>query len=147
MTRASDDRGRLLLDTHIWVWYVEGDDRRIPRRIRNAVEPAAARGEVIVSAISIWEVALLDAGQRLQLSSEIRVWTSRALQLPGLSLKGLSPSVAIESTRLPGLVHRDPADRILIATARVLAATLVTCDERILDYGAQGHVNVLDARP
>ena len=147
MTGTTDEPRRHLLDTHIWVWYVEGDDRRIPRRVRNVVEPAAERGEAIVSAISVWEVGLLDALGRLQLSAEIRAWTARALRLPGIRFKGLTPSVAIESTRLPGDVHRDPADRILIATARVLAATLVTCDERILDYGAQGHVNVLDARP
>jgi PIN domain nuclease of toxin-antitoxin system len=140
-------RGRLLLDTHIWVWYVEDEAERFSRRIEPVVEAAARREAVIVSAISVWEVGLLDAGGRLQLSAEIRAWTARALRLPGIRFKGLTPSVAIESTRLPGDLHRDPADRILIATARVLAATLVTCDERIIDYGAQGHVNVLDARP
>jgi PIN domain nuclease of toxin-antitoxin system len=65
---------------------------------------------------------------------------------PGVTITELSPEIAIESTRLPGDVHGDAADRMLIASARVLGAVLVTCDERILDYAASGHVRVLDAR-
>jgi PIN domain nuclease of toxin-antitoxin system len=77
---------------------------------------------------------------------DVRAWAARALTFPGLRLTALSPSIAIESTRLPGEIHRDPADRILIATARLSAASIVTSDERILKYAKQGHVRAVDAR-
>lgn len=148
MKTMSRDRGRaLLLDTHVWVWYVENDARRFSRRLEPLVEAAVQRGEVIVSAISVWEIALLEAAGRLQLSMDVRVWVGRALSFPGVRLKGLSPAIAIESTRLPGALHRDPADRILIATARSLGAAVVTCDERMLAYAKQGHIKVVDATP
>ena len=101
----------------------------------------------MVSAISVWEIAQLEAARRIQLSVDVRAWVGRALAFPGVQLKGLSPAIAIESTRLPGSLHRDPADRILIATARLTGAALVTCDERILTYAKQGHVKVIDATP
>ena len=144
----SRDEGRaLLLDTHVWVWYVENDASRFSRGIEPLVEAAVQRGEVVVSAISVWEIALLEMARRIELSLDVRAWVGRALGFPGVRLKGLSPSVAIESTRLPGELHRDPADRILIATARSLGAAIVTCDERILAYAKKGHVRVVDASP
>jgi len=137
----------LLLDTHVWIWYVENEARRFARRIEPLVERAVQRGDVVISAISVWEIAQLEATRRLDLSVDVRAWVGRALGFPGVRLKGLSPSIAIESTRLPGPLHRDPADRILIATARLLGAALVTCDERILTYAKQGYVKVVDATP
>ena len=135
----------LLLDTHVWVWYVEDEAKQFSRRIPALVEAAVQRGDIVISAISVWEIALLEAARRLDLSVDVRAWVARALAFPGVRLKGLSPSIAIESTRLPGPLHRDPADRILIATARLLGAALVTCDERILAYAKKGHVKVVDA--
>ena len=137
----------VLLDTHIWVWYVENESRRFSKRITPLVERAVQRGEVVVSAISVWEIAQLEALRRLELSMDVRTWVGRALAFPGVRLKGLSPSIAIESTRLPGAPHRDPADRILIATARLMGAALVTCDEAVLAYAKKGHVRVVDATP
>lgn len=142
----TDRAGPVLLDTHVWVWYVEGDRARFSSRIEPVVEAAAESGDVMVSAISVWEVAQLDALRRLELALDVRSWVARALSLPGIQLRGLSPSVAIESTRLPGTPHRDPADRILVATARVTGAALVTCDARILAYAKHGHVRAIDAR-
>jgi PIN domain nuclease of toxin-antitoxin system len=138
--------GLVLLDTHIWVWYVEGDRARFSPRIEPVVEAAVERGDLLVSAISVWELAQLDTLGRLELSLDVRVWVARALAFPGVRLKGISPAIAIESTRLPGAPHRDPADRMLIATARLTGATLVTCDTRVLAYAAHGHVSVIDAR-
>jgi PIN domain nuclease of toxin-antitoxin system len=135
----------LLLDTHIWVWYVENEPRRFSRKIEPLIEAAVQRGDLVVSAISVWEVAMLAAIRRIELSQDVRTWMGRALAFPGVRLKGLSPSIAIESTRLPGPLHRDPADRILIATARLTGAALVTCDKRLLAYAKQGHVRVVDA--
>jgi PIN domain nuclease of toxin-antitoxin system len=136
----------LLLDTHIWYWYVQGDTKRFSRRIEPLIEAAVLRDEVVVSAISVWEIAQLEAAHRIDLEIDVRAWAARALSFPGVGLKTLSPSIAIESTRLPGEIHRDPADRILIATARLSAASLVTSDERILRYAEDGHLRVVDAR-
>jgi PIN domain nuclease of toxin-antitoxin system len=145
---AKTDRpGLVLLDTHVWVWYLEGERARFSARIEPTVEAAAERGDVLVSAISIWEIAQLEALRRLELRQDVRAWVARALACPGVQLKGLSPSIAIESTRLPGAPHRDPADRILIATARLTGAAIVTCDRRVLAYAKQGHVKSIDARP
>jgi PIN domain nuclease of toxin-antitoxin system len=143
---AEAGRG-VVLDTHVWVWYVENARGRFSRRIEPLIERAVLDGRVAVSAISIWELAELEVHGRIELAMEVRTWVQRALSFPGLRLKALSPSIAIDSTRLPGEVHRDPADRILIATARQLGAAIVTCDERILGYARQGHVRVVDARP
>lgn len=142
----TDAERPLLLDTHIWVWYVEGDRTRFSPRIEPVVESAVARGDVFVSAISVWEVAQLDASRRLELTQDVRTWVGRALSFPGVALRALTPSIAIESTRLPGTIHRDPADRMLIATSRLTGAAIVTCDTRILSYARQGHVRVIDAR-
>jgi PIN domain nuclease of toxin-antitoxin system len=142
---SSEADRALLLDTHVWLWYVEEDRKRFARRIEPLVEAAVQRGELLISAISVWEIAVLDAIRRIELSQDVRTWVGRALGFPGVRLKGLSPSIAIESTRLPGTLHRDPADRILVATARLTGAALVTCDERVLSYARQGHVRVVDA--
>lgn len=144
--RPDEDRA-LLLDTHVWVWYVEDETKRFSRRIEPLVETAVRRGDVVISAISVWEIAVLEAARRIELNVDVRTWVGRALAFPGVRLKGLSPSIAIESTRLPGQLHGDPADRILIATARLLGAALVTCDETILTYAKKGHVRVVDATP
>ena len=143
----SDEHRALLLDTHVWVWYVENETRRFSRRIEPLIEGAVQRGDILVSAISVWEIAQLEAARRIELSVHLRTWIGRALAFPGVRLKGLAPSIAIESTRLPGEIHRDPVDRVLIATARLLGAALVTCDERILAYAKKGHVRVVDATP
>jgi PIN domain nuclease of toxin-antitoxin system len=146
MRKADGVSGGVLLDTHMWVWYAEGDRGRFSSRIEPIVEAAVERGELLVSAISVWEVAQLEALRRLELAHDVRLWVARALAFPGVRLRGLSPAIAIESTRLPGSPHRDPADRILIATARLSGAALVTCDARLLAYAKDGHVRVIDAR-
>ena len=146
MRKADGVSGGVLLDTHMWVWYAEGDRGRFSSRIEPIVEAAVERGELLVSAISVWEVAQLEALRRLELAHDVRLWVAQALAFPGVRLRGLSPAIAIESTRLPGSPHRDPADRILIATARLSGAALVTCDARLLAYAKDGHVRVIDAR-
>ena len=136
----------LLLDTHIWYWYVQADTARFSRRIQPVIEAAALRDDVAVSVISVWELAMLEAANRIDLELDVRAWAARALSFPGVRLQNLSPSIAIESTRLPGDIHRDPADRLLIATARLSGASLVTSDDRIIDYAKKKHVRIVDAR-
>ena len=134
----------LVLDTHVWIWLVAGDPT-LSAGARDVIEAAAADGSVLVSAISAWEVALLDSRGRIVLDKPCTQWVSEALAAPGLALAPLTPEVAVESCRLPAPFHDDPADRMIVATARTAGATLVTRDKRILDYGARGHVAVFSA--
>lgn len=90
---------------------------------------------------------MLESKGRLTLSRPIDDWVREASRAPGLRVAELSADVAIDSTRLPGEPHGDPADRMIIATARTAGAAVVTADRRIVQYGAAGHVQVLDATP
>lgn len=138
---------RILLDTHVWIWMVSGETDRIAPAAMEQIRRGAARGRLLVSAISVWEVAMLQAKGRIGLAVELEEWVRRGLSAPGLRLAELSPEVLVESTRLPGEVHGDPADRMLIATARRLGASLATRDGTILSYARGGHLAVLDATP
>lgn len=132
----------LLLDTHVWLWLVGGAEP-LKRPVLSAVEGAARRGRIRVSAISVWEVAMLEAKGRIRLAKDRLAWVQEALSAPGTSLVPLTPEIAVESSRLPGEFHGDPADRILVATARLLGGTLLTRDERILAYGKGKLVSVM----
>jgi len=133
---------RTLLDTHVLVWLLS-DSSRISGKVYSRIEKAADKDDLYVSAITPWEIAMLVAKGRLRLSRDVAEWLAAALGLPGVHLAPLSPGIAVESTRLPGEVHPDPADRILLATARNLNATLVTADERLLDYAERGFVRCI----
>lgn len=139
-------RPPLLLDTHVWIWIVDGALRELSPAAVREIEEASRRGAVLVSTISAWEVAMLQAKGRLRLSMDVREWVERGLSAPGVRLAELSVDVAVDSARLTE-VHGDPADRMLIATARRTGATLVTRDRRILDHGRDGLLSVLDATP
>jgi len=134
----------VLLDTHALVWLMVGDGRLSPA-VAEVVQQAAATNQVYVSAITPWEIAMLVARNRLTFASDIRTWLDQALSQPGITLASLIPAIAVDSVRLPGTIHGDPADRIIVATARNLRATLVTADAKLLTYGRSGHVAVLDA--
>ena len=88
---------------------------------------------------------MLEARGRITLAKPCSEWVDDALAAPGFGLAPLTPDVAVESVRLPGPFHDDPADRMIVATARLAGAQLVTRDKRILDYGARGHVAVVPA--
>jgi PIN domain nuclease of toxin-antitoxin system len=138
----------LLLDTHALVWLLDGDARLAPAA-RQRIDDAARQRQLWVSAITPWEIGMLAARGRLVLDRDVAEWVDAALALPGLQLAPLEPGVAVASTRLPQLVHADPADpadRIIVATARHLGAALVTADAALLAYGGQGYVAVVPAQ-
>ena len=122
----------ILLDTHIWVWWVDGGSR-LTQAQRDTIA-AEEMGLIGVTAISCWEVAKLVQLGRVVLSCSLEEWFEQALSYPGVQLIALTPEIAIESIRLPGDFHRDPADQIIVATARVHGCPLVTSDEKILKY-------------
>lgn len=134
----------VLLDTHAWVWLLNGSER-LGTKARKAIERSLAEEAVLVSAISPWEVAMLVAKGRLVLDRDVGEWVQTALSLPGIRLEPISPEVAVGSTRLPGAIHADPADRLIAATARHLGSTLITADQLLLDYGKDGHIKALRA--
>jgi len=134
----------VLLDTHTWVWLMHGSDRLGPKA-RKAILRSVTDEAVLVSAISTWEVAMLVSKGRLVLDRDVSEWIGAALSQPGIRLEALSPEVAVASTRLPGTLRADPADRILVATARHLGAVLLTDDQLLLEYGEEGHIKTLKA--
>lgn len=140
-------RPPIVLDTHVWIWMVEGDDQNLNRAAIDEIEAAARGGPVHVSAISVWEVAMLEVRGRIRLARPIGSWIDAALTLPGIRLLPISPEIAVDSANLPGSSHGDPADRILIASARSLGGRVATRDQRILDYAEEGHVGALDCSP
>jgi PIN domain nuclease of toxin-antitoxin system len=139
------DKG-ILLDTHVWIWMVEGDRSRLGRKAAQTIERASRRAGVLVSAMSVWEVALLAARGRIRLAHRIEDWVAQALRAPGVRLVDLTPEIAMESGRLSATAPGDPVDWTLLASARALGARLATCDGRLLAFGAAGHVGVLDGR-
>ena len=123
-----------LLDTHILIWWLNESSRLSPAQ-QNVLSAADAGSPVLVSDISLWEIATLWSLGRIELAVPLRDWLEKAVAPPLVRRQGISPAVAAELAILPESFHRDPADRILIATARVLGATLLTQDRRIVDSG------------
>ncbi len=128
----------IILDTHIWVKWVL-DDNQLPESIRDKIYEHEPDG-LGVSVISCWEVAKLVELERLTFDMDVFDWIEQALIYPGLQLIEFSPRIAVESTQLPGEFHRDPADQIIVATARIHNCPLLTLDKKILDYA---HVKLL----
>jgi PIN domain nuclease of toxin-antitoxin system len=132
----------LLLDTHAAIWITE--DQPLAAGATEAIDAAYRAGStVFVSAITAWEVGLLVSRNRLSLVAKPERWFQRLLSIPGVKLADLSPDILIASSFLPGDPPRDPADRIILATARDLGATLITRDRLILKYGEDGQVSTI----
>lgn len=134
----------LLLDAHTLVWLMFGDER-LGKRADASIEGAAQDNRLVISAITPWEVALLVSKKRINLYRDVLEWVREALSKPGVTLVGLEPEIAVMSTHLPFEMHSDPADRILVATARKLGATLVTADRALLKLAEKKHFRVMDA--
>ena len=131
-----------LLDTCAAIWLMNGDPLQDPAETELPL--ALERNErLVVSPITAWEIATLSAKKRILLTLRPEVWFRKLCGLPGVSLADLPPSVLIASTTLPGKPPTDPADRILLATAREFDYTLVTRDRQILDYALSGHVRAM----
>lgn len=88
---------------------------------------------------------MLESKRRIEIEVSCQDWVKRALANPRLTLVGLSPEIALDSTRLPGGLHADPADRILVATARQMHARILTRDRKLIEYGRQGYIKVVPA--
>ncbi len=133
-----------LLDTHYWVWFQMGNAREIDPKAREQLLNLQRTRSLYLSATSILEAARLVADGQLDLGVSIDRFVAEATEDDGLRLLDLSVRILIESTRLPGDIHRDPADRLLVATAREHGLTLITRDKLLLAYGRKGHLSVLN---
>ena len=133
----------ILMDTHIWIWLMEGNPMLAGSKVLSMIEQAAESGILSVSASSVWEIGMLEAKTRISFNVPCMEWIHKALSFPGLQLAPLTPEIAIESTRLPDDFHGDPADRMIVATARMNDVSLITKDKKILEYAKSGFLKAI----
>lgn len=123
----------IVLDTHTLIWWVT-DDAALSKTAKDEINRELEGGDIIISAISAWEISMLVANQRLVLSMEVSAWLSTVAEIEAVSFMPVDIEIATKSVELPGEFHKDPADRMIVATARKLAVPLVTKDEKIRAY-------------
>jgi PIN domain nuclease of toxin-antitoxin system len=144
MSRAAPHRA-VLLDTCAIIWLANGD--RMTRGASAAIVQAGLAGGVYVSPISAWEVGLLSLPRprrpALQFLPDPKTWFAKFLAGPGIKQAPLTPAIAIDSAYLPGNLHGDPADRLIVATARNMGLPVVTRDSRIIKYAGLGNIDVI----
>jgi PIN domain nuclease of toxin-antitoxin system len=134
-----------LLDTHVWIWAAEGNERRLGPATRRMLARAGAEGRLRVSAISLFEVTALHIAGHVHFSNSAEAWIRAALESGEVRCAEVTADIAIDAGHIPAPALGDPADRFLVATARQLDATLLTADRAILAYAKSGHVRVHDA--
>jgi len=132
----------LVLDTHILIWLINGD-AALKSTSKNIIKEVCKRNLLLVPAISIWEIAMLKNKGRIKLTQPLQQWVKKVSSLPYLKIVPLDEAIALESCKLPGDFHGDPADRMIIATARILDTPLMTKDKKIIDYGKQLYLKVI----
>ena len=124
----------IVLDTHVLVWWVNNENM-LSKLARQAIENELSNnGEILISSISTWEIALLLSKGRLSLSMNIDAWIKLIDEIKVVRFVPLNNQLAIQSVNLPGTFHSDPADRIITALARQHAVPLITADTKIRDY-------------
>lgn len=124
---------KYLLDTHAWIWWNMAP-LKLSKRVKSAIENTDGYSELLLSAISAWEFCKLIEKQRIGISCHVEEWMSEALQMPKLRLVAITPPIAYRSTSLPQPFHDDPADQIIVATAREHNATIISKDRLIRQY-------------
>jgi PIN domain nuclease of toxin-antitoxin system len=133
-----------LLDTHIWLWEVFATGQ-LSRSVRARINESGRVGQLRLSMISVWEISLLASRARIELGRPVASWITEAEARSRIVIEPLSREISIEAGALPGGFRSDPADLIIVATARLIGATLMTRDRRILEYADQGHVTAAPA--
>jgi PIN domain nuclease of toxin-antitoxin system len=123
----------IVLDTHTLVWWVTNDSS-MSKKAKAAIERERAGGEIVVSAISAWEIAMLVERETLAFSMDVESWLATVQQIPGVRFVPIDVDISTKSVKLPGEFHKDPADRLIVATARKFGAPLVTKDLKIRAY-------------
>lgn len=124
----------IVLDTHALVWWVSGDPMLSKAAKATIGQELASGGQIIISCISGWEIAMLVERERLVLSMDVESWLAAVAEIEFVRFQPVDVDIAVKSAGLPGDFHKDPADRMIVATARKLAVPLVTKDEKIRAY-------------
>ena len=124
----------IVLDTHILIWWVSGDLKKLSPKALAAINQESQGGEIIISSITPWEIAMLIAKERMVISMDLDEWIATIGQIEAIKFFAVDNDIAVKSATLPGEFHKDPADRIIVATARKLGCGLVTADEKIIHY-------------
>lgn len=122
-----------LLDTHVWIWW-HSSSANLSEKVRSVLGNPKDYGEILLSAISPWEFSKLLEKGRINIFSDPEEWMRHAMDMPKLRLVPLTPKIAYQSTTLPGQFHGDPADQIIVATAREEDAIILTADKQIRAY-------------
>ncbi len=135
---------QLILDTHVFLW-IMNEENELSLEAKEIIEASIIDGSVAISAISLWEISMLHKRESIFLNQPCLTWIKRSLEAPGITLYPLTPEVTVESIFLPGGFHGDPADRMIVATARVLGVPLLTRDQKILDYGKDDYLQCIKA--
>ena len=130
----------ILLDTHILLWWAGGNPELLSADAAAAITAAITGGEIAVSSISAWEIAMLVDRGRLALSMDVAAWLAVVQEIEALRFIPVDHEIGVKAVELPGVFHKDPADRMIVATARKLGVPLVTADEKIRMYE---HVRVI----
>lgn len=128
----------IAIDTHVLVWLATGARQMISKKAMKRISEELANGQIWVSAISAWEIAMLVERERLLLSIDVESWLKKVGEINAIRFQPVTNKIALESVRLPGEFHKDLADRMIVATARTMGLALVTADEKIQAYP---HVN------
>jgi len=133
----------ILLDTHYFLWMMEGNEKITKNTsLQKEITKRISKKEILVSEISLWEIGMLQSKGRIQISEPLEIWLEKSINAPGVRTINLSPKIIAESVNLPGEFHADPSDRLIVASARIYGATLVTRDQLILKYGKTGYIKV-----
>jgi PIN domain nuclease of toxin-antitoxin system len=123
----------IVLDTHALIWWVTGDPQ-LSKKAKAAINKEMIGGEIIISSITAWEIAMLVERERVFLSMDVSRWLATVAEIDNVHFMPVDTEIALRAVDLPGTFHKDPADRMIVATARKLASPLVTKDEKIQAY-------------
>lgn len=124
----------IVLDTHALLWWANGESAQLSAAATSAIDAEMDGGQILVSSMSAWELAMLVERGRVALSMDIASWLDTLSQIDAVQMVPVDSEIAVKSVQLPGDFHKDPADRIIVATARKFAAPLVSADEKIRSY-------------
>lgn len=124
---------KILIDTHVWIWAAL-NEKKFSNESKVILQKTSEQGNIFLSMISIWELAMLVSKNKIHLDEPINQWVTNSLSAMGIKLIELSPEILLESCNLPGDLHGDPSDRMIVATARICQLELFTADQKIINY-------------
>lgn len=129
----------ILMDTHIFLWFHQGHESLKPKEVELLIQ-AHKQERLCLSAISIWEIAMLEKLNRIAFQHPLELWLTEATK--NITILPIDTAISLESVRLPSCEHKDPADRFIMATARIMNCELATHDIKIMAYAKAGHVKL-----